>query len=141
MPELSISNIIPITPLFCVSSYIAGLIEGDGSIVVPKCERSEKGKLNYPSIQKVFQLKDFPLCQVIQKLIGLGTISKKKQSAAYILTINNLEGLLALCRLINGKMRGPKYHQFVLLLSYLNNKYPIRPEALRPLAYIHLWPH
>jgi hypothetical protein len=137
VPELSISNIIPITPLF-FSSYIAGLIEGDGSIVVPKCERSEKGKLNYPSIQIVFQLKDFPLCQVIQKLIGHGTISKKKQSAAYILTINNLEGLIALCRLINGKMRGPKYHQFVLLLSYLNNKYPLWPEPLRRLGYINL---
>ena len=131
-PELSISNIIPITPIF-LSSYITGLIEGDGTIIVPKRERSasaqglgrgDKGKLNYPSVQIVFNLKDFPLCQVIQNLIGHGTISKKKQSAAYILTINNFEGLIALCNIINGKMRGPKYHQLVLLISYLNNKFP-----------------
>jgi hypothetical protein len=131
-PELSIPQMVSISPIF-LSSYIAGLIEGDGTIVVPKRERSDhlakasgkgKGKLYYPSVQIVFQHKDFPLCQVIQKLIGHGTISKKKQSAVYILTINNFEGLITLCQLINGKMRGPKYHQFLLLINYLNNKFP-----------------
>jgi hypothetical protein len=41
--------------------YIAGLIEGDGTIHIPKSERSTKGNLNYPSIQIVFHLKDLPL--------------------------------------------------------------------------------
>lgn len=105
-------------------SYLAGLIEGDGTIVVPKQERSAKGKLNYPSAQIVFQLKDFPLCLIVQKIIGQGTICKKKQAAAYILTINNIQGLIELSNLINGKMRGPKYPQFVLLIEYLNKKCP-----------------
>lgn len=122
-PELSIYQMASINPI-CLSSYIAGLIEGDGTIVVPKHELSDKGKLYYPSVQIVFQHKDFPLCQVVQKLIGHGTISKKKQSAVYILTINNIEGLIVLCRLINGKMRGPKYHQFLLLINYINKKFP-----------------
>ena len=43
-------------PVF--SSYLAGLIEGDGTIIVPKTERSSKGKLNYPSIQIVFDSRD-----------------------------------------------------------------------------------
>ena len=47
--------------------YLAGLIEGDGSIHVPKAERSSKGKVNYPSIQLVFHLKDLPLALLIQK--------------------------------------------------------------------------
>lgn len=121
-----------ITPIF-LRSYLAGLIEGDGTIVVPKRERSDKGKLNYPSVQIVFQLKDFPLCQVIQKLIGYGTISKKKQSAAYILSINSFEGLIVLCNLINGKMRGPKYHQLVILINYLNKKFS--DLNLKPLGF------
>lgn len=120
-PELSISHVNSISPLL-FGSYLAGLIEGDGTIIVPKEERSPKGKLNYPSIQIVFALKDFPLCQFIQKQIGHGTISKKKQSAAYILTINNLNGLIVVSDLINGKMRGPKYHQFELLVRYLSIK-------------------
>lgn len=113
-----------IKAIFPLGSYLAGLIEGDGTIVVPKTDRSPKGKLNYPSIQIVFQLKDFPLCQAIQKELNNGSISKKKQSAAYILTLNSNEGLIKLCKLINGKIRGPKYFQFSLLVKYLNNKNP-----------------
>ena len=124
-PELSISHMSLISPIF-FSSYLAGLIEGDGTIVVPKTERSDKApeKLNYPSVQIVFHLKDFPLCQAIQKQLRHGSINKKKQSAAYILTINNFDGLVQLCNLINGKIRGPKYSQFLLLICYLNRKSP-----------------
>ena len=131
-PELSISYFTLLTPSY-LSSYLSGLIEGDGTIVVPKQERSYKGKLNYPSVQIVFQHKDFPLCQVIQKLIGHGSISKKKNSAAYIFTLNNLEGLLAICQLLNGKMRGPKYYQLVLLIEYLNKNLP--HVNLEPLGF------
>ena len=131
-PELSISHMSSLSPLF-FGSYLAGLIEGDGTIIVPKQERSAKGKRNYPSVQLVFQLKDFPLCQVVQKLIGHGTISKKKQAAAYILTITNLQGLIVLSNLINGKMRGPKYYQFVLLVEYLNKK--SKNLIIQPLGF------
>nr|BBG67062.1 hypothetical protein [Stropharia rugosoannulata] len=122
-PEQFIANLsLGAKAIFPLGSYLAGLIEGDGTIVVPKTNRSPKGKLNYPCIQIVFQLKDFPLCQAIQKELKYGSISKKKQSAAYILTINSNEGLIKLCHLINGKIRGPKYFQYSLLVKYLNNK-------------------
>jgi len=121
-PELPIYSKSFVSPVL-LGSYLAGLIEGDGTIVVPKQERSEKGKLNYPMIQIVFQHKDFPLCQMIQKSLKHGTISKVKHSAVYILTINNLDGLIAIASLINGNMRGPKYNQLVLLINYLNHKF------------------
>lgn len=105
-----------------LGSYMAGLLEGDGTIVVPKTHRSAKGKLNYPSIQIVFHLKDFPLCQAIQKQLGYGSINKKKQSAAYIFSIHSNEGLIHFSKLINGKLRGPKYYQYCLLVDFLNNK-------------------
>ncbi|BEJ18294.1 LAGLIDADG homing endonuclease (mitochondrion) [Cutaneotrichosporon spelunceum] len=120
-PELSIYKVNSIY-IVGFGSYLAGLIEGNGTIVVPKAERSTKGILNYPSIQIVFQLKDFPLCQLVQKYIGHGSIHKKKQSARYILTINNIDGLIALVKLINGKMRGSKYNQLILLIKHLNAK-------------------
>lgn len=49
-----------------------------GTIHVPKTERSDKGNLNYPSIQIVFHLKDLPLALLIQKEIGHGSIHRKK---------------------------------------------------------------
>jgi hypothetical protein len=42
-------------------SYLAGLIEGDGTIYIPKRKRNEKNKLLYPYIQICFHTKDLPL--------------------------------------------------------------------------------
>jgi hypothetical protein len=98
------------------SYYLAGLIEGDGTIVVPKTTRT-KGRLNYPCVQIVFHLKDLPLALLIQKELKNGSLSKKKGVNAYILTINNYEGLLLLISLINGKMRTPKIHSLYALID------------------------
>jgi hypothetical protein len=90
------------------SQYITGLIEGDGTIHVPKTLRSTKGKLNYPSIQIVFHLKDLPLALLIQKELGHGSLSKRKGAKAYVFTVNNLEGLNLLIHLLNGNMKTNK---------------------------------
>jgi hypothetical protein len=99
------------------NTYLAGLIEGDGTIIVPKSERSSKGKLNYPSIQIVFNLKDLPLALLIQKILGFGSISRKKGVNAYILSINNKEGILTLIHLLNGNMRTPKINSLYNLID------------------------
>ena len=103
--------------------YLAGLIEGDGCIIVPKMERSVKGKINYPSIQIAFDSKDFPLAMIIQKELGYGSISKTKGVNSYRLTINNYEGLIIIAFLLNGKMRTPKINNLFLLIDWLNNKF------------------
>uniref|UniRef100_UPI0030E0A255 LAGLIDADG endonuclease n=1 Tax=Daedaleopsis nitida TaxID=1140402 RepID=UPI0030E0A255 len=104
-------------------TYLAGLIEGDGTIVVPKTERSAKGQINYPSIQIVFHLKDFPLALMIQKELRHGSLSRKKGVNAYILTINNYDGLLLLVSLINGNMRTPKIYALWNLIDWLNLRF------------------
>lgn len=106
------------------SSYLAGLIEGDGTIVVPKRWRSEKGKLYYPSIQINFTSKDLPLALMIQKNLSHGSISKKKGVSAYVLTINNLSGIITVVNLINGLMRTPKISALIELIVWLNTKHP-----------------
>jgi hypothetical protein len=100
------------------SYYLTGLIEGDGTIVTPQNLRSPKGKLNYPSIQIVFNLKDLPLALLIQKELGVGSLSRKKGVNAYILTINSYEGILLIISLINGKMRTPKIYSLNALIDY-----------------------
>jgi hypothetical protein len=105
-------------------SYITGLIEGDGTIIIPKTERSNKGKLNYPSIQIAFDSRDLPLAMIIQKELGFGSISKTKSVNAYRLTVNNKEGLICLIKLINGQFRTVKINDFYLLIDFLNARFP-----------------
>ena len=119
------------------SYYLTGLIEGDGTIVTPKTSRTPKGKLNYPSIQIVFHLKDLPLALLVQKELGVGSLSRKKGVNAYILTINSYQGILLIISLINGKMRTPKIYSLNILIDFLNKtkgtsieKYPICIEPL-----------
>lgn len=121
------------------SYYFTGLLEGDGTIVTPKTLRSPAtpGKLNYPSIQIVFHLKDLPLALLVQKELGVGSLSRKKGVNAYILTINSYEGVLLVISLINGNMRTPKIHSLNVLIEFLNKtkgtsieKHPVSIESL-----------
>jgi len=97
--------------------YLAGLIEGDGSIIVPSRIRSPKGKLYYPSIQVVFHLKDLPLALTILKAIGQGSLQRVKRAQGYVLSINSLPGVVKVIELINGKMRTPKVAALHRLIS------------------------
>ena len=115
------------------NSYFAGLIEGDGTIIVPKTERSPKGRINYPSVQIVFHLKDLPLALVIQKQLRNGSLSRKKGVNAYILTINNYEGLLLVATLLNGNMRTPKIKALHKLIDCLNLKFKNLNMINKPL--------
>ena len=47
------------------NSYLAGLIEGDGSFIVPKVVKDKKGRLRYSKIKVAFHIKDKPLANVL----------------------------------------------------------------------------
>lgn len=113
-----------------MTTYLAGLIEGDGYIGVPEKigERDKKGRLKYPSIQISFKTRDLPLAFMLQREIGMGSISKKKGEKASVYTVNNREGLVLLGRLINGKMRTPKINALNKLIDNLNASGGAREE-------------
>uniref|UniRef100_UPI00300388F7 LAGLIDADG endonuclease n=1 Tax=Cubamyces menziesii TaxID=2136021 RepID=UPI00300388F7 len=106
-----------------LGSYLAGLIEGDGYIFVPNTNRYPKDKLNYPCINIVFNLRDFPLGQLIQKELGTGSLSRMKGVNAYLLQIQSFEGILKFVNLINGKMRTSKINILYNLIDWLNFKH------------------
>lgn len=114
------------------ASYLSGLIEGDGTFVVPNMERSIKGVLNYASVQIVFHLKDLPLALVIQKVLGEGSIARKKGVNAYILTVNSYKGLILIVSILNGNMRTPKIENLYKLIDWLNSSKNINFEK-KPL--------
>lgn len=105
-------------------SYLTGLIEGDGTIIVPFTDRSSKGKLNYPSIQIAYHLKDLPLALLIQKNLGYGSLIRKKGLNAYTYYVNDQKGILNLINLLNGNMKTPKINSLYNLIDWLNNKNP-----------------
>ena len=53
--------------------YLAGLIEGDGSIHVP--EQVQSGKVRYPFFKVVFHLNNLPWANKIREVLTFGTIS------------------------------------------------------------------
>lgn len=95
------------------------------------------------SIQIFFHLKDLPLALIIQKELGVGSLSRKKGVNAYILTINSYQGILFVISLINGKMRTPKIYSLNALIDFLNEtkltvieKYSVSIEPLDSNAWL-----
>ena len=101
------------------SHYLAGLIEGDGSIVVPVKRYSDKGRKRYPSIQICFHAKDFPLALTILQNLKHGSLAKKRGKNAYVLSVNNMSGIERVISLIRGKMRTPKVEALQRLINWV----------------------
>ena len=83
IPFVTIQNNTSLRSCNSINFYLAGLIEGDGSIKIPKSVRSDKGKLLYPSITIVFATKDLPLAQYLANLLN-GTVNKAKGNYFFI---------------------------------------------------------
>jgi len=105
-----------------LGSYLAGSIEGDGSIVVPATLRNEKGKLLYPVIKIIFVNKDAPLALKLQLVLGGGTISYSNKLTYLALAIQDVKTIHYIASIINGKMRTPKIEALHRLISWLNNR-------------------
>jgi len=86
--------------------YLAGLLEGDGSIVVP--EEVQSNKIRYPFYKIAFHLNNLPWAEKVREVLGFGTISYPKGKNYAILTFYSNKGVLTITNLINGKMRTPK---------------------------------
>lgn len=85
--EYKLSSILSISLLYSFSipiqsthsnsklrSYLASLIEGDGSIIVPSSLRDKKGKKQFPHIEIEFAIEDLPLAKKLQEVLNGGYI-------------------------------------------------------------------
>lgn len=104
--------------------YLAGLIEGDGSIIVPKTIRNQKGKLLYPKVKITFVDKDAPLAEKIREIIGAGTIERPSNTKYLNLLFQDVKSLQAIAVLLNGKMRTPKIEALHRMIDWLNARSP-----------------
>lgn len=105
-----------------LDSYLAGLIEGDGSIYTPDKEyKTPSGKKGYPAITTVFDINSLPLAEKLQSIIG-GRINIHPVQKYLLWRIQDLKSLIKVVELINGKMRTPKIEALKRLIGYLNEK-------------------
>lgn len=101
--------------------YLAGLIEGDGTIYVPKTQRCIKtNKILYPTIEIIFHKKDLSLAENIRSFLNFGYILNLKNKNAYKLHINNKEDIYKMINLLNGKFKTPKINKLHALIQFVN---------------------
>jgi hypothetical protein len=99
-----------------LGSYLAGLIEGDGSIVVSKSNAYN------PYIKICFNIKDEMLALHLQSKLG-GRFQYSKTNTCVVWIIKKKADILFICELINGYFRTPKIEALHCILKYLNEKY------------------
>lgn len=104
-----------------LGSYLAGLIEGDGSFITKYPQ--------YGYIQIVFSSKDQPLGDLLKKYLG-GSFEYDKGGNYSVLKIRKKEETLKVIHLINGYLRTPKFDKFRLLVNYFNKKYSMELTTL-----------
>lgn len=100
-----------------LGSYLAGLLEGDGSFVVPKTIRDEKQRLRYAKIKVAFHIKDKPLADLLKNQFG-GNFEIHKNYLVW--TISDLSSLILVSDIVNGFLRTPKIADFYNLIDYIN---------------------
>lgn len=100
--------------------WLTGLIEGDGTIIIPKTRKDSKGRLLYPVIRIAFHKKDTKVAFYIKNILGYGNIITIKTSNVTLLTFNKENDILNIINILNGKMRTPKILRLYLLIDWYN---------------------
>ena len=102
---------------FC--SYLAGLIEGEGTFAVHD-ERSTTKKYN-PMILVVFKKSDYPLAKFLKDVTNSGTVTIKPDRGYVLWQIQDIIGVYTIVNIINGYMRTPKIEALNRTIIWLNN--------------------
>lgn len=124
-----------------LGSYIAGLFEGNGEILIEKGNTkwlaNIKKKNQNPRFCITFKFKDEPLAKKLLSIIEFGHIRSKPKDKACVLIVSPVKGLNSMVNLINGELRTPKVSQLYKLIDWLNKnhnckliKLPIKNEPL-----------
>ena len=95
--------------------YLAGLIEGDGSIILRKGE-SEKIS---PKIVFTFSNNETPMYEKLQKFLNTGVIYTEKTGVCRY-SITNADAIINLINKVNGKFRSPKIQALYKAIDNLN---------------------
>lgn len=109
-----------------IGPYLAGLIEGNGSIFIN--EGKYKNSTS-PLIDIIFPEKDYNLVIYLQNKLNLGIIKINKNAKVYIWHIKKIKDIYTLLELTNGYYRTPKYETVNRVINWINNFIVTAQEA------------
>jgi len=95
--------------------YLAGLIEGDGSIILRQGEREKIS----PKIVFTFGKNETPMYEKLQKILKKGVIYTEKSGVCRY-SITNADEVINTINLVNGKFRTPKILALYKAIDNLN---------------------
>jgi Uri superfamily endonuclease len=102
-----------------IGSYLAGLIEGDGTFAVHN--KTSIIKKYQPMIIIVFKKGDLPLANYLCLLTNCGKIYIKPERGYIYWQISDIEGVYKISCIINGYMRTPKHDALIRVINWLND--------------------
>jgi len=101
--------------------YLAGLIEGDGTIAVHEPNRSAATQKYNPKIIIVFKKADLPLANYLQNITKCGKVLIKPERGYVLWQIQDIISVYTLIYIINGFMRTPKIEALNKAIVWLND--------------------
>ena len=99
-----------------LGSYLAGLIEGDGSIIIRKGLHEKIS----PAIIFTFHKKEWLMFEKLRMVINSGIIYQEKTQEICRYRISNAEAVIKVINLINGYFRTPKIEALHRAIDNLN---------------------
>jgi Cytochrome c oxidase subunit III/LAGLIDADG endonuclease len=105
--------------------YLAGLLEGDGSIHIPALGKTTLNRILNPRFVFTFHKNELPFYKKIQlELKGIGRFENRADNVARYI-IGDIEGIKTLIILLHNKLRTPKNITFNKLILFMNAKYDL----------------
>ncbi len=115
-----------------LGSYLAGLIEGDGTFSIHDSNSIAKNQA--PKIIIVFKKADLPLAKYLQELTTCGTVQIKADRGYVLWQIQDIVGVSTIVTIINGYMRTPKIEALHRTINWLNNYIEKRKNSKLPIT-------
>ena len=105
--------------------YLAGLLEGDGSINLPSIGKTSLNRILNPRIIFTSHVNNLEMyLHVYNQLGNIGRFQLTGNTLRFI--IGDIAGIKLIINLIHGKLRTPKNIRFNQLIEFLNYKYNLK---------------
>jgi len=104
-----------------IGPYLAGLIEGDGTICVQNLNNSRSTNKLTPKFIILFKKADLPLAKYLQNITKCGHVLIKPERGYVLWQIQDIVSIFTIVYIINGYFRTPQIEALNRTIDWLNN--------------------